>query len=127
MRPVLGSTATTDPLYRPSASTAAARTTGSSKVETSSLEESAKVGTPRYREAYLRVRAVDVAPPGAAGTGIANSAVIRSARTDFAAFFTKPPFGPRLPPINSQGRILTSSCTCGQPSFTDRFLYRPFR
>src|SRR5579863_506699 len=106
MRPVFGSTATTDPLYRPSASTAAARTTGSSKVEMSSLEESAKVGTPRYREAYLRVRAVEVAPLGAAGTGTANSDIIKSARTDLAAFFTEPPFGPRHPPINPRGEYL---------------------
>jgi hypothetical protein len=39
----------------------------------------------------LRDFALEVKPPGAAGTGTAKSAVSRIARTDFAAFFTKPP------------------------------------
>src|SRR5580693_3151855 len=104
MRPVLGSTATTDPLYRPSASTAAARTTGSSNVETSKLEESANVGTPRY--AYLRLRAAAVAAPGAAGSGTAKSAVIKPARTVFAAFFTEPPLVRDYPRILPRGEYL---------------------
>src|SRR5271156_2324926 len=49
MRPVLGSTATTEPLYLPRPSTTALRTMGSSKVGSSVLKESAYVGTPRKR------------------------------------------------------------------------------
>src|SRR5215469_8760020 len=77
MRPVFGSTATTAPLYFPSAASAAARTRGSSYVASSVLEESANVGTPGYLLTYLRERerVEDAAAvPGIAGAGSAKSA-----------------------------------------------------
>src|SRR5712672_3387789 len=92
MRPVLGSTATTAPLYRPSAATAAARTIGSSYAASSLLVESAKVGTPRYRAAYLRARLTGVPAAGAAGKGMAQMAAIKIARLAFPNCFTEPTF-----------------------------------
>src|SRR5436305_4519023 len=82
MRPVLGSTATTAPLYRPSPSTAAARTIGSSKVATSASEELAKVGTPRKRETWcMDARCMDARrAAGEAGMGEAMHTARTAAR-----------------------------------------------
>jgi len=72
----------------------------------------------------LRVRAVDFAPPGAARNWHGKQRHPSEVReTDFAAFFTKPPFGPRLPPNKSHGaNTYPHPVLAVQPSFTDRFL-----
>src|ERR1700674_1041236 len=90
MRPVFGSTATTAPLYRPRAETAAARTIGSSYEPSSALEESAKVGTPRYleREADLCVRVAGFPAAGAAGKGTTHIVASSIARIDLANCLT---------------------------------------
>src|SRR5258707_2958504 len=77
MRPVLGSTATTDPLYRPSASTTARRTIGSSYVGSSALIESAYVRAyPPYRRGASRLREADFTLDFAAVIAAASAAGI---------------------------------------------------
>jgi hypothetical protein len=51
------------------------------------LVESANVGTPRYRAADLRARAVDFPTRGSAGKGTAQSTARKIARVAFANFF----------------------------------------
>src|SRR5215472_8019956 len=121
MRPVLGSTATTAPLYFPSAATAAARTSGSSYVASSVLVESANVGTPGYRFTLRCARErVAPAPAGIAGTGSAHSAVNKIAILLFPYCFTVPTLtnkadadfasNPGLPHrLSRRGRTFTSS------------------
>src|SRR5260370_42143187 len=103
---------------------------GSSYAPLSAPEESANVGTPRYRT-YLWVRLTGVPAPGAAGRGMAQIAAINIARVAFPNCFTDPTFfsatsnqslcpdTTQPPPQNTSGvRSFTSRYPYGQQPFT---------
>jgi hypothetical protein len=89
---------------------------------TSALDESAKVGTPRYREAedLCVERTADFpADRGRAGAGIAAIAAIAAASVAFpssVAFVIFHPFGPAANLL--RGVIFTRSGPCGQQTYS---------